>query len=352
MNQRDRSGNSKPRRKPAPLFDHLEESDRVLRPRPSQPLRHDEDEGRGLRVERPSRPIVRPLTRDDYDDPRGLRPSVPPRRASDTPPPPPRRRVPPPDLDDDEGVNYRRPSSFELELRDVDRYSLPQYRRAAYDAPSLGFGQAGGLLIVVVCSLVIIWLGFESQVASFLSPWAPRPEPVIQVIGGSSSPLSVSRTPGDHALQGPPSITPDQIDRILASFGSPATGSGQVWYDLGVSYGIDPAYAVAFLIHESSVGTNQAWAGMKPDGTTTHNVGNIICAGYRTCYGRFRDYDSWETGINDWYRLIDVEYIKGRGTLTVADIIPIYAPSFENDVQGYVNVVERLVDSWREGSIP
>ncbi|MGQ9529604.1 MAG: hypothetical protein ACUVUA_17965, partial [Chloroflexus sp.] len=145
---------------------------------------------------------------------------------------------------------------------------------------------------------------------------------------------------------------PAQIDRILQSYGSPATGTGEIWYRFGVEYNIDPAYALAFFIHESGAGTNPNWAGFKPDGSTTHNVGNIICAGYPTCYGRFRDYPTWEAGIADWYRLIDVEYIRGRGLQTVAEVIPIYAPSIENDVQGYINVVTRLVDQWRTGNIP
>ncbi|WP_322512169.1 glucosaminidase domain-containing protein [Chloroflexus sp.] len=158
--------------------------------------------------------------------------------------------------------------------------------------------------------------------------------------------------PGNHRLRVAPSLSPEQIDQILRSYGSPAVGTGEIWYRLGVEYNIDPAYAVAFFIHESSAGTNPNWAGRKPDGSTTHNVGNIICAGYPTCYGRFRDYPNWETGIADWYRLIDVEYIRGRGLQTVAEVIPIYAPAFENDVQGYINVVTSLVDRWRAGQIP
>lgn len=163
--------------------------------------------------------------------------------------------------------------------------------------------------------------------------------------------FAAARPVGDYNLQGPPSLTPDQIERILMAYGSPAVGTGHDWYNLGLKYGIDPAFAVAFFIHESGAGTNPNWAGLKPGGQTTHNVGNIICAGYPSCYGRFRDYASWAEGIEDWYRLIDVEYIQGRGTRTVAEIIPIYAPSFENDVAGYVNVVQRLVDEWRSGGV-
>jgi hypothetical protein len=158
---------------------------------------------------------------------------------------------------------------------------------------------------------------------------------------------SGSTADGSSSVVGPPTISPEQIDRVLESYGSPAAGSGQAFYDMGVKYGIDPAFALAFFIHESSAGTNPAWAGWKSDGTTTHNIGNIICAGYSRCYNRFRDYDDWAEGIEDWYRLIDSEYVGGRGVNTVEQIIPIYAPSFENDVPAYVQAVTGLVNEWR-----
>lgn len=193
-------------------------------------------------------------------------------------------------------------------------------------------------------SRALNWL--SNAVSNIAKPSTP------ELTTSVSQPLA-KRAPGDHNIQGAPTISPEQIDKILESYGSPAAGTGQAWYDLGVKYNIDPAYAVAFFIHESSAGTNPAWAGWKDYGsrTSTHNVGNIICAGYATCYGRFRDYSSWEAGIDDWYRLIAVEYIQGRGTLTIDQIIPIYAPSFENDVDAYVNSVEGLVDTWRSQGV-
>jgi hypothetical protein len=190
---------------------------------------------------------------------------------------------------------------------------------------------------------VNIFQRFVGNIVGALSssaPAAPAPQP-----------LSI-RAPGDHDLRGAPTVTAEQIDRILESYGSPATGSGAAWVAMGQKYDIDPAYAVAFFIHESSAGTNPGWAGFKNDGSTTHNIGNIICAGYSTCYGRFRDYPSWEAGVEDWYRLIAVEYIDGRGTTTVDQIVPIYAPSFENDVSAYVGAVTTMVDGWRTGQVP
>lgn len=149
-------------------------------------------------------------------------------------------------------------------------------------------------------------------------------------------------------LQSAPSLTPAQIDAILSSAGSPAAGTGRAFYDLGIAYGIDPAYALAFFQHESGFGTNPSWDGLKPDGSTTHDIGNISCAGYPTCYGRWRDYPDWRTGIEDWYRLIRDEYIGGRGFTTVDQVIPVYAPAIENDVAGYQNAVSATVAQWRQ----
>lgn len=188
-------------------------------------------------------------------------------------------------------------------------------------------------------------LGYGQTVLSNWRPW--------DMLRGTqqSSTLPVS-PPGNYELRAAPSLTAEQINRVLESYNSPAVGTGHIWYNIGLQYGIDPAIAIAFFIHESSAGTNPNWAGIKPGGGTTHNVGNIICAGYSRCHGRFRDYASWEEGINDWYRLIDIEYIQGRGHRTIADVIPVYAPAFENNVQGYINAVTRMIDDWRVNGAP
>lgn len=154
---------------------------------------------------------------------------------------------------------------------------------------------------------------------------------------------------------GPPSITANQIQAVLDQYNSPAKHiPAQVWIDLGREYGIDPAYALAFFIHESSAGTNPRWDGMielnhddVSRSVTTHNIGNISCAGYKRCTGRWRHYNSWEEGIRDWYRLINNEYVLWRGADTVEKIIPIYAPAHENNVQNYIDTVHTLVTTWR-----
>lgn len=153
-------------------------------------------------------------------------------------------------------------------------------------------------------------------------------------------------------IRGRPSLTGAQVDSILSIYRSPATGSGIAWEAYSYQYGIDDAVALAFFIQESSAGTDPSWSGRKPDGSTTNNIGNIVCAGYHRCYGRWRDYDTWEAGIEDWYRLIAFQYIEQRGLTNVEQIVPIYAPPFENDVPAYIMSVLRRIAQFRNEPVP
>jgi hypothetical protein len=215
---------------------------------------------------------------------------------------------------------------------------------------------------VLIC--VIIWLGVSiaqhqgGNETTILSSYyqSTNLRAAAKVIGITLPEIPrVENTPkvdipsGESSVLGPPTITAQRIDEILRVHGSPATGTGQYWIDAGLEYGIDPVYALAFFMHESTLGTNPAWSGFKPDGSTTHNVGNITCAGYPTCYGRFRDYPNWQIGIRDWFRLIAVEYIADWGLVTVESIIPRYAPQEDNnDEPLYINSVKLFVAQWRQ----
>ena len=207
-----------------------------------------------------------------------------------------------------------------------------------------------GLVVIVVllAGLWALWDTFNQPMRIYMGNMGGSP-----VISGSGKALPPV-IPGQHSIVGSPTISAGQIEQVLEHYGSPAAGTGQAWVSLGQRYNIDPAYALAFFIQESSAGTAPGWAGIRhgdPGKPYTYNIGNIICANYATCYGRFRDYPSWEAGIDDWYRLLSVEYISGRGITTLEDIIPVYAPAFENDVTGYIQVVESLVNDWRRGVI-
>jgi len=201
-------------------------------------------------------------------------------------------------------------------------------------------------IVAIVSILTIYWFWQTPQVRIYAGKLGIGESVESTTIAAPVDP------PGEHSVVGGPTIAPEQVDAVLAKYGSPAAGTGRIWVELGKRYGIDPAYALAFFIHESSAGTNPGWAGLKPGGGSTYNIGNIICAGYASCYGRFRDYGSWEAGIEDWYKLISNEYIGGRGAKTIEQIIPIYAPASDNnDVANYIQSVVGLVSSWRQGII-
>lgn len=167
----------------------------------------------------------------------------------------------------------------------------------------------------------------------------------LRVSSGGQSvapPAAVGVGNGDNLLSAP-SITPDRINQVLNQYHSPAAGVGQVMYTLGQQYGIDPAFALAFFIHESSAGTQGVAA-------VTKSIGNIrVTPGYDSYQG-FRKYATWEAGIEDWYKLIKNLYIEGWHLNTLQTIVPKYAPSADhNDPIAYINQVHNLVVGWRNG---
>jgi hypothetical protein len=144
-----------------------------------------------------------------------------------------------------------------------------------------------------------------------------------------------------YELIGAPSLSVAQIEAVLQQYGSPAEGLGQALYDLGVRYSIDPAYALAFFVHESACGT-------KGVARFTHSIGNIRWTEGYESYEGYRSYSSWREGMEDWYRLVTDLYINGWNLRTVDAIIPVYAPTGDNnDPPSYIASVKAMVDSWR-----
>ncbi len=171
---------------------------------------------------------------------------------------------------------------------------------------------------------------------SFAEPLQPASQPVQ-----FKELLPVRRIPvSGTSVLGGPSLSADFINQVLASADSPAAGTGQGLYDLSVQYGIDDAYALAVFGKESSFGRYGA-------AFENHALGNIVCAGYPTCTGRFRWYPSWLVGYEDFYQLINREYVA-RGLSTVETITPVYAPSSENDTGLYVQQVRQSLLAFRQ----
>ncbi len=169
----------------------------------------------------------------------------------------------------------------------------------------------------------------------------------------------VVQTPlSEMPITGPPTISNETIKRILESASSPAVIAYQAFYDFGVQYDIDPAFALAFFRHESNYGTSNNWVG-KPSiclPNSSNNIGNIkytqSCTnnyGATNCKG-FCHYPTWEKGIEAWYSLIknSNHYVAG-GRETIAEILPVYAPSSDNNnIPEYITAVSDSVSSYRE----
>ncbi len=171
----------------------------------------------------------------------------------------------------------------------------------------------------------------------------PTARPDAPVQPGASVALD---TANDLSLHHGQSVDAASIDAILAEMQSPAAGTGVSWLQAGQRTGIDAAYVLAMFILESRAGTDPAWAGHTPDGGTTHNIGNIICAGYATCFNGYRDYPDWHTGIAASFDLL-ADYRDTQGKRTIGEAIYTWAPPRENNTAAYVTEVERLVAGWR-----
>ncbi len=156
----------------------------------------------------------------------------------------------------------------------------------------------------------------------------------FQQAGGASA--------AGESLEGPPTVSAAFIDRMLANAGSPAAGTGEALYALGVQYGIDPAYALAFFHHESGYGTTG-------EATVTRSLGNERCIADRPCNAQhFAVFQSWQDGEAHWYFLIRSLYIGQWHLSTVEQIIPVYAPSRDhNDVTAYIRAIESDVAAYR-----
>jgi hypothetical protein len=207
-------------------------------------------------------------------------------------------------------------------------------------------------LVPLLCCVLLLWYWWQCYALmafgdGLLSqrPSSPRISVVVH--------LGSSVDDASYTVTGPPTISPEFIDRVLLAYSSPATGTGQALYALGIQSGIDPVYALAFFLHEDSFGETGV-------GAANHSLGNIRCsAGYRCQYG-FRSYATWEDSYQDWYSLILNGYVKGQITdsivghpcATVDEIVPVYAPSSDhNDVAGYIVAIKHAVQTWRTGKL-
>lgn len=159
------------------------------------------------------------------------------------------------------------------------------------------------------------------------------------------SKISVPPQASPYSVIGNPSISIDFINQVLAAYHSPASGKGEALYNLGVQYNIDPVFALAFFMHESSFGT-------KGEAANSLSLGNLRCIPNFRCQDNFAWFNSWEDGFKAWYELIRNLYVAQWDLTTVDQIIPKYAPETDhNDEAGYIAALKHAIDTWRANVI-
>jgi hypothetical protein len=190
-----------------------------------------------------------------------------------------------------------------------------------------------------------IWLTAISGVGTALLSNQPLFSLPLPLPGNSPETQSLQQPPSrTYQVIGKPSLSASFVNRVLAQAHSPAAGTGQMLYALSVTSGIDDAYALAFFQHESNFGTTGI-------ARITHSLGNIRCSPGYACLDGYRSYATWQAGYADWYTLIRTLYIGQWHLLTVAQIVPVYAPASDgNDVAAYITAVEQDVTRWHKGN--
>src|SRR5690348_15742991 len=127
-----------------------------------------------------------------------------------------------------------------------DRQIMEDITAAQETAQETQQSSSGLAWIVILVVLCIVGYGAPQSVL--------KASPVVTHQASAQSQSAPAATSGT-SIYGSPTITADQINAILAAYHSPAAGTGQALYDGGVRYGIDPAFALAFFMHESTLGT-------------------------------------------------------------------------------------------------
>lgn len=145
---------------------------------------------------------------------------------------------------------------------------------------------------------------------------------------------------------GPPTISLATFSHFLQEKNSPAYPEAVAMYENCLKLSCDPAVALAFFNHESSMGTQGAAVANK-------SFGNIRCTAGSPCNysggnGGFKIYANWTEGLIDWAILLREVYANKFKLYTLEQIIPVYAPAADNNSPiDYINTVKSLVDQYR-----
>ena len=166
---------------------------------------------------------------------------------------------------------------------------------------------------------------------------------------------------GDYTVTVPNELSPDQINHILAYYGSPAQGEGQAIYDLGNQYGIDDIYFLADYRKESSLGRSTLASPpyYNPTGMECSDLADG-CTGVDANGRNWGMWNSREAGFEAWFKQISGRYVSGAidggYKLTTIYLIacgPSGTGMYDggSGCNGYASDIESFVNTWRSGGM-
>jgi hypothetical protein len=162
---------------------------------------------------------------------------------------------------------------------------------------------------------------------------------------------------GAYSIVGPPTVSLETVRSVVCQtrhgITPPACAYVDQIYPLLVDANIDPAIWLVFAAKETEYGTTGP--GRPPPGGVynLHNLRPNAWDGGGSSLPRwgpngFSVYSGYGQSISAWIELMCCRglYIDA-GNVTPAQIVSIYAPSFENDTALYIQQVKNWVDGWR-----
>ena len=197
-------------------------------------------------------------------------------------------------------------------------------------------------------------LGGIGIVALVLTTVLGAHTPLLAGSAAVTSTLAPLPAPSGLTFRAAPRISRQVFARILqrgtGNGPSPAAPLADELYEIIAGYGLDPAVALAFFAHESSLGTTgitsnantYSWGGTRAAFNPQRTVGKVMVASKP-----FVRYASWQDGLRDWCELILRGYVA-KGLDTVEKAVPVYAPSTDNNVpSAYISSVRSMVAVWQ-----
>ena len=156
---------------------------------------------------------------------------------------------------------------------------------------------------------------------------------------------------GGLTILAAPRIPETAFIEVLLRHNSPAAPYAQALYRICIEQQVDPAVALAFFYHESSLG--KAGLCKEYDLKNWGNVRTPEDPDLRKSIqipgrGPFCRYPTWEAGLLDWCKRMKGPKYAGSGLHTVEAVVPKYAPSSDGNAPArYIEAVRSLVERWQ-----